>query len=147
MSKIFDETLSKALESFVQADMRGVKKLKTEADSSTITAELTFYKYLTKPQSLTSSVDERAENDWPASKKGFAKLWGPREKATSNAAPQDPTLDKAIAAANWRMNLEEVRLNQATAELKRYVQSLSLNIAPLSELEESQYKWPLCFHL
>jgi hypothetical protein len=119
MCKIFDETLSKALESFVQADRRGVAKLKSEAESSTLLAENMFYKYLSKPQSLTPSAEEKTEAESSPNKKGFSMLWGSRDKKVSSAASEDPTLEKAVAAANWRVQSEEVRLNQATAELKR----------------------------
>lgn len=120
MCKIFDETLSRALESFVQADMRGVKMLEAEAVSTTVAAEQSFYKYITGRQSLTGPVDEKEDSSAPvSSKNAFAKFWG-REKNATNICSEDPSLEKAIAAANWRMNLEEVRLNQATAELKRF---------------------------
>lgn len=119
MCKIFDETLSKALESFVQADRRGVAKLKSEAESSTVLAENMFYKYLSKPQSLTPSAEEKTETGSPPNKKGFSMLWSSRDKKTSSAASEDPTLEKAVVAAKWRAQSEEVRLNQATAELKR----------------------------
>jgi hypothetical protein len=54
MCKIFDATLSKALESFVQADMRGVDMLKSEADGQTVLAEQRIFKYITGRPTLSA---------------------------------------------------------------------------------------------
>jgi hypothetical protein len=121
MCRIFDETLSKALESFVQADLRGVNKLQTEAQSQTLAAEQMFCKYMTGKPSMDKTDGEKIESktDSPPPKSAFSKLWS-RDASTSSATSEDPAFQKAIAAANWRLNLEEIRLNQATAELKRF---------------------------
>ena len=123
MCKIFDATLSKALDSFVQADVRGVNMMKQEADNQTETAEQLFYQYIAGKQTLSTGQDDTFEFKWdsPPPKSAFSKLWkrdGSGTKSSHHAG--DPALDKAIAAANWRLNLEEIRLNLATAELKRF---------------------------
>lgn len=107
------------MEGFVRADMRGVNLSKAEADSSTVTAEQLFYKYITGKQSLTASLEEKNDHDSTSSKTAFAKLWG-RDKNVSGSVAEDPTLEKAISAAQWRLNLEEIGLNQAKGELKRF---------------------------
>jgi Putative GTPase activating protein for Arf/PH domain len=146
MCKIFDATLSKALESFVQADLRGVNMLKAEAETQTIAAEQMMYKYLSgKPTLSNKLVDEEpeptAEPSTP-SKSAFSKLWtrdSSRSRGASGGIGGDPALDKAIAAANWRMNLEEIRLSQATAELKRFqFTKLLLDVKNRRNLEVSE---------
>ena len=146
MTKIFDATLSKALESFVQADMRGVKMMKQEADSQTVAAEQMFSKYITgKPTLSDNKNDDGGEaHGSPPPKNAFSKLW--RREATGGSGSRgshhgggDPALDKAIAAANWRLNLEEIRLNQATAELKRFqFTKLLLDVKNRRNLELSE---------
>ena len=110
MTKIFDATLSKALESFVQADMRGVKMMKQEADSQTLAAEQMFNKYITGKPTLSITQDDATEvkhkHDSPPPKNAFSKLWR-RDSGGGSASHSggDAALDKPIAAANWRLNL------------------------------------------
>ena len=146
MTKMFDATLSQALESFVQADMRGVNMMKEEADSQTLEAEQMFNKYITgKPTLLHHGHDEGGEgHDTTAPKSAFSKLWrrdssGGSGSRGSHHGGGDPALDKAIAGANWRLNLEEIRLNQATAELKRFqFTKLLLDVKNRRNLELSE---------
>ena len=141
MCKIFDATLSKALESFVQADMRGVDMLKSEADGQTVLAEQMLFKYLTGRPTLSANdrTEEETKAESPPPKSTFSKLWS-REGSGSRRTPStDPSLDKAISAANWRLNLEEIRLNQATAELKRFqFTKLLLDVKNRRNLELSE---------
>ncbi|CAB9522769.1 with coiled-coil, ANK repeat and PH domain-containing protein [Seminavis robusta] len=148
MCKIFDATLCKALESFVQADMRGVNMLKSEADSQTVVAEQMLFKYITgRPSLSTNHYDDGGEskNETPSTppkppKNAFSKLWSRDGSHSKRANPgSDPALDKAISAANWRLNLEEIRLNQATAELKRFqFTKLLLDVKNRRNLELSE---------
>jgi len=99
--------------------------MKQEADSQTLAAEQMFNKYITSKPTLSPLQDDHInggehKHGNPPSRSGFTKLW---RRGSSNGAGSyggDPTLDKAIAAANWRLNVEELSLNQATAELKRF---------------------------
>ena len=45
---------------------------------------------------------------------------GGLRRSRSSNADEDPTVAHAVAAANLRQNLEQIRLNQANAELKRF---------------------------
>ena len=145
MCKIFDATLSKALESFVQADLRGVNTLKAEADNQTVAAEQMMFKYLTgKPSMSAKGGDDEGDSEVSTPTKiAFSKLWS-REGSRGSRTPGsmgagDPALDKAIAAANWRLNLEEIRLHQATAELKRFqFTKLLLDVKNRRNLELSE---------
>lgn len=145
MCKIFDATLSKALESFVQADLRGVNMLKAEADNQTVLAEKMMFKYLTGKPSMSAKGDENSEEMAIPSmpnKSTFSKLWsreGSRGGRSADTSGGDPALDKAITAANWRLNLEEIRLHQATAELKRFqFTKLLLDVKNRRNLEVSE---------
>jgi len=141
MCKIFDATLSKALESFVEADVRGVNMMKQEADTQTVLAEQMFHSYITSKPSLSTNPEDNWENrDSPPPKSAFSKLWKREGSGTKSSHHSgDPALDKAIAGANWRLNLEEVRLNQATAELKRFqFTKLLLDVKNRRNLELSE---------
>lgn len=128
MCENLESSLSHSLEAFRDTQVQEVTSLQTEADQMTDVAEQSFAKYLNGRQYASednvgawNKLGEQVSN-------GFTKTW--REsadlsrfrRAGSNAGKdkRDPSLVMASTAANLRLTLEQIRLAQTSAELKRF---------------------------
>lgn len=128
MCENLESSLSHSLEAFRDTQVQEVTSLQTEADQMTDVAEQSFAKYLNGRQ-YTSEDSVGAWNKLGEHvSNGFTKTW--REsadlsrfrRAGSNAGKDKrvPSLVMASTAANLRLTLEQIRLAQTSAELKRF---------------------------
>lgn len=145
MCRSLDATLGATLEAFSVSEAKTISILKQQADEATESAEQVYARYLNaRPMSL----DPAAEASKNASSKGQGlanqlKNWSrksglaneiDRRRGTvrtssgsganiinsSNDGEMDVVTIKALNAANLRVALEQVRLSQGKAELKRF---------------------------
>ena len=144
MCENLESSLSQSLELFRDTQVQEVTALQTEADQVTDAAEQSFSKYLHGRQYASddnvgswNKLGEQVSN-------GFTKTW--RESAdlsrfrrsnsnhSSGKDKRDPSVIMASTAANLRLTLEQIRLAQASAELKRFqlLQKLiSIKVSPI----------------
>ena len=128
MCKTLEVNLGMSLETFASSEAQLVSMLTTESGESTDAAEREFARYINGRMSFseTTSVDPS-----PAvGKQGIGvslKNWSTKQierrravRDSSAGSNEDPTLAKAMQAANLRCSLEQIRLAQANAELKRF---------------------------
>ena len=128
MCKTLEVNLGMSLETFASSEAQLVSMLTTESGESTDAAEREFARYINGRMSFseTTSVDPT-----PATgKQGIGvslKNWSTKQierrravRDSSAGSNEDPTLAKAMQAANLRCSLEQIRLAQANAELKRF---------------------------
>eukprot|EP00934_Nitzschia_sp_Nitz4_P006982 Nitzschia sp. Nitz4//scaffold1_size375055//341258//343932//NITZ4_000337-RA/size375055-augustus-gene-0.697-mRNA-1//1//CDS//3329541228//6972//frame0 len=143
MCQSFEATLVTALEHFADVEYRNAKSLQTSAVHSTESAEQLFAKYLNgrHAAALSSNQSEGGNDAWNKFSEqvgnhgsNFLSRFANRKKETKTNLSQgrstvttktshpseDPALQAAVTAANMRLTLEQVRLAQATAELKRF---------------------------
>ncbi|KAG7364906.1 putative GTPase activating protein [Nitzschia inconspicua] len=143
MCQSFETTLVNSLEHFADTELDTAKSLKTAAEESTETAEQLLAKYLNgrHAAALSSADAEGGGNEaWNKFSEqvgnhgtGFLSRFSQRGKTNlsqgrnvRSAPPRtasgsdDPVAQMAATAANLRLTLEQVRLAQATAELKRF---------------------------
>lgn len=148
MCQSFEATLVASLEHFADTELKTAKTLRESADQSTESAEQILAKYLNGKHAaaLSSASDAEAGNSDAWNKFSeqvgnhgtsiFQRLSNRSKKETKTnlsqgrnvrGAPprtasgsEDPVAIAASAAANLRLTLEQVRLAQATAELKRF---------------------------
>jgi len=147
MCQSFEATLVTSLEHFAEVELRTAKTLKDSADQSTETAEQLLAKYLNGKHAaaLSSSGNEADGSGNEAWNKfseqvgnhgtNFLSRFSNRKKDSpktnlsqgrnltptkSGSGSEDPQVQMAATSANLRLTLEQVRLAQATAELKRF---------------------------
>jgi hypothetical protein len=122
MSRSIEMTLGMSLEAFAAAELKTVSMLKTDADEMTVSSDQIFSRYLNGRNFLESVSDS---NGSKSNKSGvpvpgtFFKYL--RKKSTDNGKGKgDAKLEGAIEASTLQSSLEQVRLMQASAELKRF---------------------------
>lgn len=145
MCQSFQATLVDALEHFSDVEYKTAKTLKESAVHSTESAEQLLAKYLNgrHAAALNNSKETEGGNDaWNKFSEQvgnhgstFLSRFANRNKKESKTnlsqgrntvttknshAAEDPALQAAVTAANMRLTLEQVRVAQATAELKRF---------------------------
>lgn len=146
MVNVFDSTLGMSLEAFAGTELMTVNMLKQEAEQTTETSENMFFKYINgknaagtlglfgsddapgsaqdpKQKHTSSSMLSSKFKNWRSkgSNEQSRKKEGKRMDAIGNPNnPEDSTLAMATTAANLRLTLEQIRLQQASAELKRF---------------------------
>jgi len=129
MCKSLEANLGLSLEAFTTSEAQTVSILTRESGESTDAAEREYAKYVNGRMSFneTANVDTTS----PPGKQGIGmsfKNWSKTQierrragrEASSGSNGEDPTLAKAMQAANIRCSLEQIRLAQANAELKRF---------------------------
>lgn len=145
MVQSFEATMVASLEHFADTESRTAQNLKESAEQSTESAEQLLAKFLNgrHAAALNSKETEGGNDAWnkfseqvgnhgstflsrlanrnkkdvkTSLSQGRNNITGSRQ--TSNS--EDPMVQAASAAANMRLTLEQVRLAQATAELKRF---------------------------
>jgi hypothetical protein len=149
MCENLEASLSHSLEAFRDNQLNEVYSLQTEADQMTEAAEQSFAKYLNGRQYASednvgawNKLSEQVSN-------GFSKTW--RESAdlsrfrrgNSSKDKRDPSTIMAATAANLRLTLEQIRLAQTSAELKRFQLLQKLVSIKVRVTEETS----LCFNL
>jgi Putative GTPase activating protein for Arf/PH domain len=130
MCKTLEASLGMSLEAFVISESQTVSILHREASESTKSAEQLYAKYLSGRMNFTDAVSAESVskhggkhgigmtlNNWAA--KRIERRRAGRE-TSSGGNSEDATLAKATEAANQRSALEQIRLAQANAELKRF---------------------------
>mmetsp|Transcript_42996 Transcript_42996/g.103973 ORF Transcript_42996/g.103973 Transcript_42996/m.103973 type:complete len:874 (+) Transcript_42996:219-2840(+) len=144
MCESFEATMSTSLEHFADTEMGMARKLRDGAKQSTESAEQLLAKYLNgrHAAALSAADAEAGSNDaWNkfseqvgshgssllsrfANRKGKTNLSQGRNSRTgpprTKSGSEDTVAMMASNAANLRLTLEQVRLAQATAELKRF---------------------------
>lgn len=139
MSETLEASLSLSLETFISTELNHASKLKTEAEEATDSAEAAFSSYLHgKSNTMNSSVaeDSAIVSPWNRISEGVGNQLGRMGIASKNnlndssnngktfnsyrvSSEKGDYLEKVLYAANLRENIEEIRLSQADAELKR----------------------------
>ena len=144
MCESLEASLSLSLEAFIGTELQQATKLKNEAEEMTESAEAAFAKYLHGKNAQNSSPSTDSEqsssavsSSWNKISEGVGNQLGRigistassgegsprrgkgRANGSDKTAKNDP-VDKAIFAANLKQNLEEIRLEQANSELKRF---------------------------
>lgn len=142
MVNVFDSTLGMSLEAFAGTEMMTVNMLKQEATQTTEASENMFFKYINGRNAagslaLFGSEEITGAPGGDANKHRNTNLlsnkfknWrnkshsdasrSSQTKAGNNNAPEDSSLAMAATAANLRLTLEQIRVGQANAELKRF---------------------------
>lgn len=144
MCQSFEVTLVSSLEHFADIEYQTAKSLKDTAEKSTDSAEQLLGKYLNgRHAAALSSKEAEGSNDaWNKFSEqvgnhgsSFLSRFSGRNKkeaktnlsqgrntvsSKTTANSEDPVVQAAASAANMRLTLEQVRLAQATAELKRF---------------------------
>jgi hypothetical protein len=143
MCQSFEMTLVNAMEHFADTELDAAKNLRNAADQSTESAEQLLAKYLNgrHAAALSTGDSEGGGNEaWNKFSEqvgnhggNFLSRFSNRGKTNlsqgrnaRNPPPrtasgtEDPAAQVAATAANLRLTLEQVRLAQATAELKRF---------------------------
>lgn len=123
MCKLVEETLGVSMEAFAETEARTVAILQNEADDASEQAESSLAKYLHRRQTYVEEEDE-AKQVRQGGLRGL-KNWASKSRATSvgkegEKSNDDPAYQRAVQAAEMRLNLDQIRFSQATAELKRY---------------------------
>lgn len=131
MCKSFHETLGMSLEAFALTERGTVSVLQGEAEETTESAEQAFTRHLNgKPVYVDGDDDTTASHRKGKRIATSFKKWSTKARSSGRAASftgvvannanDDPALTKAMLAANLRLSLEQMRVSQATAELKRF---------------------------
>ena len=145
MCQSFEATLVTSIEHFAEVECRTAKTLKDSAVQSTDSAEQILAKYLNGRHAAALSGSEAGETAGNEAWNKFSEQVGnhgsnlfsrfQRNKQGQNrtnlsqgrntttkqqTVSEDPEVQMASSAANLRLTLEQVRLAQATAELKRF---------------------------
>jgi len=149
MCESLEASLSLSLEAFAGTELKEAIQLRGEAEQMTDGAESAFSKYLHGRHSPSAtSAEEQLQNvattswnklsDQVGSQFGSTfKSWGRtgsdglpndkvsalrsgRDRGNKASNEKDSATAQAAAAANLRLNLEQIRLAQANAELKRF---------------------------
>lgn len=120
MVKSVEATLGMSLDAFVHTEVQTVGILQREAMESTETAESQYSKY------VNGRMNFSEQTDTSQNKPGIGKSlnnWASKRierRRTSNQSGEDAALTRATEAANLKSALEQIRLTQANAELKRF---------------------------
>lgn len=146
MCESLEASLSHSLEAFCGTQVTEVTQLQAEADQMTEGAEQSFSKYLNGRQyasddnvgswnKLSEQVSSSFSKTWRESNdlSRFKQWRNPKD----NKRPSDPSVVMAATAANLRLTLEQIRLAQTSAELKRFqlLQKLvSIKVCPILPL-------------
>jgi len=144
MCQTLEASLSLSLETFIGTELQQATNLKTEAEEMTESAESAFAKYLhgKHAQNAATSSDTDmhtgpVSSSWNKISEGVGSQLGrigistgtsanndsPRRKGKAGHGPdksKGEPVDKALFAANLKQNLEEIRVEQANSELKRF---------------------------
>ncbi|KAL3916084.1 MAG: hypothetical protein SGILL_005341 [Bacillariaceae sp.] len=143
MCQSFEMTLVNALEHFADTELDAAKSLRSSADQSSESAEQVLAKYLNgrHAAALSTGDSEGGSNEaWNKFSEqvgnhggNFLSRFSNRGKTNlsqgrnvrnppprSPSGTEDPVAQAAATAATLRLTLEQVRLAQATAELKRF---------------------------
>jgi hypothetical protein len=129
-------TLADTLQSFASAELKAATTLKHHAEESTESAEQAYLKFITGKMNINESGSDASKSPMPGKKQGIGsklKNWGKRSglgeevkrgvisRTNSIADEQTETqILAAVSAANTLSSMEQIRLAQATAELKRF---------------------------
>lgn len=149
MCEALEASLVVSLESFAELEMKQVLQLKSDAEQITESAEASFAKYMNGrhsqglssegmdswnklSESVTSQIGPTIQQ-WkqgsllifPQSQssstpKGSYKTPNSSKSRRNSDKNADPIQVQAAAAANLQLALEQIRLAQASAELKRF---------------------------
>jgi len=144
MTRSFEATMVTSLENFAGTELFTAKDLKSKAEQATNSADELLAKYLNGRHAAALSTSEDGKVSWNKFSEqvenhgtSFLSRFSNRGKKdnktnlsqginATNPSPrksapsEDPVVQMAATAANLRLNLEQVRLAQATAELKRF---------------------------
>jgi len=144
MTRSFEATLSTSFGAFANTELSTATDLKGKAEQATTSADELLAKYLNGRHAAALSTAEGDNVSWNKFSAqvenhgtSFLSRFSNRSKKenktnlsqgvnATNAAPrkvansEDPVAQMAASAANLRLTLEQVRLAQATAELKRF---------------------------
>jgi len=139
MCESLEASLSLSLETFIGTELLQAAKLKTEAEEMTEDGEAAFAKYLHGKNAQGGSANGESEqpvSSWNKISEGVGNQLGRIGLTTAASNEISPTrrkgkdngkekakgepVDKALYAANLKLNLEDIRLSQANAELKRF---------------------------
>jgi len=143
MTRSFEATMVTALEQFANTEFFTATDLKKGSENATASADAILAKYLNGRHAAALSTEEGGAASWNKFSEQvenhgnhflsrFANR-GKKENKTNlshgvnaksptrpKSDPEDPVVKMAATAANMRLTLEQVRLAQATAELKRF---------------------------
>lgn len=126
--KALEASLGMSLDAFATSESQTVSILRREANDSTKSAEQSYTKYLSGRAHFIEPSGDSANkqgakhgigmtlNNW-ATKRIERRRAG---REASGGSGEDTTLAKANEAANMRSAMEQIRLSQANAELKRF---------------------------
>lgn len=129
LCKTIEATLGMSLEDFAMSESQTVSILQRESNDSTKSAEQMYNKYVGGRMNFAeSSIDI---NNKQGGKQGIGTTlnnWATKRierrraarDTSGNSSSEDLTLANATEAANVRCAVEQIRLSQANAELKRY---------------------------
>ena len=144
MCKIFEVTLATSLEHFADLELRQARTLDQRAEQATESAEQLLAKYLNGKHAAALGGESSSETGLNESWNKFSEQVGNhgqtllqrfQNRTSKTTLSQtlaggpanrkdpvivDPTIQLASNAANLRLTLEQVRLAQASAELKRF---------------------------
>lgn len=140
MSETLEASLSLSLETFISSELHRASKLKNEAEEATDSAEAALSSYLHGKSNMMNNnngtEDTAILSSWSKISEGVGNQLG-RMGISSNKNTNDSSissksfngnrmtseknehLERALNVANLRQNVEEIRLSQAEAELKR----------------------------
>lgn len=155
MCASLEASLVVSLESFADTEMLEVTQLKEAAESETTSAEAAFSRYLNgrnadklgdTPVDAWNKVSESATSQIPSSVYKMevpeVKKPKPMKARRSSSNSSDPQQVQASTAANLQLTLEQIRLAQASAELKRFQLLKKLvSIKVRTELYECLVSW------
>ena len=138
MSETLEASLSLSLETFISTELNHASKLKAEAEETTDSAEAAFSSYLHgRGNTMNNAFTEDAAilSSWNRISEGVGNQLGRMGISSKNmndssingktynsnriSSEKGDYLEKALYGANLRQNVEEIRLSQADAELKR----------------------------
>lgn len=130
MSETLEASLSLSLETFINTELNHASKLKAEAEETTDSAEAAFSSYLHGRGNImnnTFTEDAAILSSWNRISEGVGNQLGRMGISSKNmndssnriSSEKGEYLEKALYGANLRQNVEEIRLSQADAELKR----------------------------
>jgi hypothetical protein len=145
MVNVFDSTLGMSLEAFAGTELMTVNMLKQEAEQTTESSENSFFRYLNgknaagnlglfgSDDALPMQLDPKQKQTSSSMLSSKFKNWRSKgqeqgrksevrrnDVARSTNSLEDSSLAMATTAANLRLTLEQIRIGQATAELKRF---------------------------
>uniref|UniRef100_A0A7S4HYM5 Arf-GAP domain-containing protein n=1 Tax=Odontella aurita TaxID=265563 RepID=A0A7S4HYM5_9STRA len=145
MCESLEASLSQTLEAFAGVELQEATRLRSEADLMTETSEESFAKYLHGRHPERANTEEQIQrvvgkvvdpvNQFGSKIESTFKNWSRANSDVDDSGhgrgsgkgrgknrnkEEDPAFAHAAAAAGLRHNLEQIRLAQATAELKRF---------------------------